>query len=178
MDFITNIPPSFNCTISWVIDQFSKMVHFVPLPCLPSVALLASNFFNHICMDSHNTTWIPPVFWPRDKVWLSLKYIRLKVPCFKLASSILQINPICYKLILPSSLVFPMPFYMSLLKPLILNRFSHKPVFRSSVSGPEDVFEVKIFEVKCLGENSTIWSTGGVLVLGTSRKYWCPRAHS
>lgn len=38
---------------------------------------------------------------------------------------------------------------MSLLKPLILNLFFHKPASPSPVSGSEDVFEIKeIFEAK------------------------------
>jgi hypothetical protein len=33
MDFITDLPPSRGCTELWVvIDRFTKMAHFIPLP--------------------------------------------------------------------------------------------------------------------------------------------------
>ncbi|XP_056374046.1 unconventional myosin-XVIIIb [Hyla sarda] len=42
MDFITDLPPSRNNTIIWVVvDRFSKMAYFIPLPGLPSAPQLA-----------------------------------------------------------------------------------------------------------------------------------------
>ncbi|CAJ0916111.1 unnamed protein product [Ranitomeya imitator] len=49
MDFVVGLPKSRNCTIIWVItDHFSKMVHLVPLPRLPSARDLAVLFIKHI----------------------------------------------------------------------------------------------------------------------------------
>ena len=37
LDFVTGLPPfKGNTTILTVVDRFSKMVHFIPLPKLPS----------------------------------------------------------------------------------------------------------------------------------------------
>lgn len=61
-----------------------------------------------------------------------------------------QINLVCYKLHLPLSLCIPSAFHVSLLKPIVLNRFSRKPVSPSDLAGPEDTFEIKeILEIKC-----------------------------
>ncbi|CAJ0960766.1 unnamed protein product [Ranitomeya imitator] len=49
MDFVVGLPKSRGCTIIWVItDHFSKMVHLVPLPRLPSARALAALFIKHI----------------------------------------------------------------------------------------------------------------------------------
>lgn len=49
MDFITDLPRSSGCTVIWVVvDRFSKMAHFVPLPGLPSARELADLFLNHV----------------------------------------------------------------------------------------------------------------------------------
>ncbi|CAJ0968257.1 unnamed protein product [Ranitomeya imitator] len=49
MDFVVGLPKSRGCTIIWVItNHFSKMVHLVPLPRLPSARALAALFIKHI----------------------------------------------------------------------------------------------------------------------------------
>lgn len=49
MDFVTDLPPSSNCTIIWVVvDCFTKMAHLVSLPGLPSAAQLATHLFKHM----------------------------------------------------------------------------------------------------------------------------------
>lgn len=65
---------------------------------------------------SRKKTQSPASFKTGDKVWLSFKYIHLKVPCFKLAPQfrgpfyvIRHFNPVCYKLQLPSPFAFPIP---------------------------------------------------------------------
>lgn len=71
---------------------------------------------------------------------------------FSVSGSLLcicQINPVFYKLKLPSSLLIPNAFHVCFLKPLVLNHLSRKPVSPSAVSGPEDTYEIKeILEVK------------------------------
>lgn len=49
LDFVTDLPSSSNNTTIWVVvDRYSKMVHFVPLPGLPSAEALAEHFFREI----------------------------------------------------------------------------------------------------------------------------------
>lgn len=49
MDFITDLPRSSGSTVIWVVvDRFSKMAHFIPLPGLPSARELADLFLNHV----------------------------------------------------------------------------------------------------------------------------------
>ena len=49
MDFVTGLPVSQGCdTILTVVDRFSKMVHFVPLPKLPSAAETADLLTLHV----------------------------------------------------------------------------------------------------------------------------------
>uniref|UniRef100_A0A803JHM8 Gypsy retrotransposon integrase-like protein 1 n=1 Tax=Xenopus tropicalis TaxID=8364 RepID=A0A803JHM8_XENTR len=49
MDFIVELPPSQGKTVIWVVvDRFSKMAHFIPLPHLPSAKTLADLFITHI----------------------------------------------------------------------------------------------------------------------------------
>uniref|UniRef100_A0A3B3HIS5 Integrase catalytic domain-containing protein n=1 Tax=Oryzias latipes TaxID=8090 RepID=A0A3B3HIS5_ORYLA len=49
MDFVTGLPPSNgNTVILTVIDRFSKMAHFIPLPQLPTATGTADIMVNHI----------------------------------------------------------------------------------------------------------------------------------
>ncbi|CAJ0920656.1 unnamed protein product, partial [Ranitomeya imitator] len=49
MDFVVGLPKSRGCSIIWVVtDHFSKMVHLVPLPRLPSARALAVLFMKHV----------------------------------------------------------------------------------------------------------------------------------
>uniref|UniRef100_A0A8C5Q6E1 Chromo domain-containing protein n=1 Tax=Leptobrachium leishanense TaxID=445787 RepID=A0A8C5Q6E1_9ANUR len=73
----------------------------------------------------------PPVYHVGDRVWLSTRHIRLKVPSMKFAPRFIGpykilrcINPVAYALQLPVSLRIPNSFHVSLLKPLACNRFT------------------------------------------------------
>uniref|UniRef100_A0A8C5PJ19 Polyprotein n=1 Tax=Leptobrachium leishanense TaxID=445787 RepID=A0A8C5PJ19_9ANUR len=73
----------------------------------------------------------PPVYHVGDRVWLSTRHIRLKVPSMKFAPRFIGpyrilrcINPVSYALQLPASLRIPNSFHVSLLKPLMCNRFT------------------------------------------------------
>lgn len=49
LDFVTGLPPSGgNTVILTVVDRFSKMVHFVPLPKLPSAKETAEVVLSHV----------------------------------------------------------------------------------------------------------------------------------
>lgn len=49
VDFITGLPPSEgNDTILTIVDRFSKAVHFVPLPKLPSALETANLLVSHV----------------------------------------------------------------------------------------------------------------------------------
>ena len=52
LDFVTELPPSEgNTTILTVVDRFSKMVHFVPLPKLPSAKETAEVMMRHVLLS-------------------------------------------------------------------------------------------------------------------------------
>lgn len=95
--------------------------------------------------------WRIPKFCIGDQVWLSTRNLRLRVPTMKFAPRFIVpysitkiINPVSYKLKLPPFLKIPASFHVSLLKPLVLNRFQKtlpkSPRIRTS-RGVE--FEVK-----------------------------------
>ena len=49
LDFVTGLPPSSgNTTMLTVVDRFSKMAHFVPLPKLPSAKGTAKLLLKHV----------------------------------------------------------------------------------------------------------------------------------
>ncbi len=50
LDFVTGLPPSVgNTTVLTVVDRFSKMVCFIPLPKLPSAKDTAEVLMSHVC---------------------------------------------------------------------------------------------------------------------------------
>lgn len=53
MDFITGLPPSGNTVILTIIDRFSKAVHFIALPKLPS-ALKAAKIMTQQVFRLHD----------------------------------------------------------------------------------------------------------------------------
>ena len=49
LDFVTGLPPSDGCdTVLTIVDRFSKAVHYVPLPKLPSAAEMADLLTLHV----------------------------------------------------------------------------------------------------------------------------------
>ncbi len=49
LDFVTALPPSLgNTVVLTVVDRFSKMAHFIPLPKLPSAKETAATVVNHV----------------------------------------------------------------------------------------------------------------------------------
>ncbi|KAI3372227.1 hypothetical protein L3Q82_022664, partial [Scortum barcoo] len=49
VDFVTGLPPSRgNTVVLTVVDRFSKMAHFIPLPKLPSAKVTAKVMINHV----------------------------------------------------------------------------------------------------------------------------------
>ncbi|CAJ0946412.1 unnamed protein product [Ranitomeya imitator] len=92
-----------------------------------------------------------PPYRPGDKVWLLSKYIRLKIPSYKLGPRYIgpfeilgRINDMAYKLKLPTSRRIPNAFHVSLLKPVVLNRYHSVPTPVSQPVGADNVFETQI----------------------------------
>uniref|UniRef100_A0A8C5WKW7 Chromo domain-containing protein n=1 Tax=Leptobrachium leishanense TaxID=445787 RepID=A0A8C5WKW7_9ANUR len=92
-----------------------------------------------------------PVYKVGDQVWLSTRHIRLQVPTMKLAPCFIgpyrvlhRINPVSYELALPQALRIHNVFHVSLLKPLLCNRFtrSNVPPPPVEVEGEEE-YEIK-----------------------------------
>lgn len=49
IDFVTGLPPSHgHTTILTIVDRFSKMIHFIPLPKLPSAKEIADLLTTHV----------------------------------------------------------------------------------------------------------------------------------
>ncbi|XP_056397328.1 olfactomedin-4-like [Hyla sarda] len=91
---------------------------------------------------------------PSHKVWLSSMYIRFKIPSYKLGPRFLgllqKINPVSYKLCLPSSLCIPNSFHVSFLKPLTQNfegSTDELGVCHCSVVLPDSTFPADRFEM-------------------------------
>lgn len=89
-----------------------------------------------------------PEFAPGDLVWLSSKYIRLRVASLKFAPRFLgpfrvlsRINPVTYRVKLPLSWRVVNSFHVSLLKPVRLNRFS--PPLQEEPESAEAEYEVR-----------------------------------
>lgn len=104
----------------------------------------AISLFEAKVVRSHR---VPSLLLPRDKVWLSPKYICLKTPSYKLIlqflgpySVIKQQNPVCYKPHIPASIQISNYFHVPLLKHQVMNHFSRKP---PSVSEPTHGLDAK-----------------------------------
>lgn len=69
MDFITNLPPSFNNTVIWVVvDHLTKYAHFISLPTHFTAASLATVFLSEI----HRLHGTPKtIVSDREKVFIS-----------------------------------------------------------------------------------------------------------
>uniref|UniRef100_A0A8C5QPC4 Polyprotein n=1 Tax=Leptobrachium leishanense TaxID=445787 RepID=A0A8C5QPC4_9ANUR len=92
-----------------------------------------------------------PVYQVGDRVWLSSRNIKLLVPSMKLAPRYIgpykilrRLSPVSYALALPSHIRIHNVFHVSLLKPLLCNRYTRArvPPPPVSVEGEEE-FEVK-----------------------------------
>ncbi|XP_069600959.1 vomeronasal type-2 receptor 26-like [Ranitomeya imitator] len=92
-----------------------------------------------------------PPFMPGDKVWLLSKFIRLKIPSYKLGPRYIgpfeilsRVNEVAYKLRLPAALHIPNTFDVSLLKPAVFNSFHPSSCTSSQpFSVDNNIFEVK-----------------------------------
>ncbi|CAJ0968550.1 unnamed protein product [Ranitomeya imitator] len=140
----------------------------VPLPVPPSSGVPAADVLSHDFSQVRRETKdalvlvatrmkrhadkrrrdLPP-FHPGDRVWRSTRHIRLKIPSYKLGPHYIgpfeilkRINNVAYKLRLPASLWVPNAFHVSLLKPVILNRFS-SPTVSPLPFGDDNTFEVR-----------------------------------
>lgn len=61
VDFVTGLPPSEgNAVILTIVDRFSKMVHFVPLPKLPTAFETAITWHSNRHCLGQGTTVYPP----------------------------------------------------------------------------------------------------------------------
>ncbi|XP_075430534.1 uncharacterized protein LOC142468183 [Ascaphus truei] len=123
-----------------------------------------------------------PEFAPGDKVWLSSRNIRLKVPTMKLAPKFLgpfpvvrRVNPVAYHLRLPPSMKIPSVFHVSLLKPVFQSpRFSKNtsPPLPLTIQGQQE------YEVQFILDSRI--SRGGVQYLvhwkgfGPEERSWIP----
>ncbi len=128
-----------------------------------------------------------PPYQPGQKVWLSTRDIKLRLPCKKLAPRYVgpfviekQINPVTFQLKLPPQYRIHPTFHVSLLKPY------HSPVSPSTEPGPikepplplilEDgvVYEVRtILDSRCCGgrlEYLIDWEE-----YGPEERSWIPR---
>ncbi|XP_073410389.1 mucin-2-like [Dendrobates tinctorius] len=90
-----------------------------------------------------------PTYLPSEKVWLASKYIRHKISSCKLGPRYIcpfevlkQVNDVTYKLRY-ASLCIPNAFNVSLLKPVVLNRFH-----ATSSHSPQSINTGNAFEVK------------------------------
>ncbi len=102
---------------------------------------------------------ITPIYQPGQKVWLSIRDIRLRTPCKKLRprfigpfSIVKQINPVTYKLQLPPHCRTHPTFHVSLLKP-------HHP----SVSVPTDPEPAEESPLPLILEDSTAYTVKDIL---------------
>uniref|UniRef100_A0A8C5PIT9 Gypsy retrotransposon integrase-like protein 1 n=1 Tax=Leptobrachium leishanense TaxID=445787 RepID=A0A8C5PIT9_9ANUR len=112
-------------------------------------ALEDSSVTQKIKADRHRRP--APVYQVGDRVWLSSRNIKLLVPSMKLAPRYIgpykilrRINPVSYALALPSHIRIHNVFHVSLLKPLLCNRYTKArvPPPLVSVEGEEE-FEVE-----------------------------------
>uniref|UniRef100_A0A9J7YMM7 Gypsy retrotransposon integrase-like protein 1 n=1 Tax=Cyprinus carpio carpio TaxID=630221 RepID=A0A9J7YMM7_CYPCA len=127
LDFVTALPPSQgNTVVLTVVDRFSKAVHFIPLPKLPSAKAKANR---------HRSR--PPVYVVGQKVWLSTKNIPLRSVPNKLAPKFIGpftvtkiLSPVAVRLKLP-------PVYRRIHSTFHVSKI--KPVFHSHINLPVPV---------------------------------------
>ncbi|CAJ0934476.1 unnamed protein product [Ranitomeya imitator] len=115
-----------------------------------------------------------PPYSPGDKVWLSSRYIKLKIPSCKLGPRYIgpfpilsRINDVSYKLKLPASLRIPNAFHVSLLKPAVFNHFHSATSPSPQLCTSDGIFNVKDILAKkvvralpqCLQQSAPVFSS-------------------
>lgn len=122
---------------------------------------------------------LAPCFQLNQLVWLSTKNIILREPSLKLRPKFIDlfrilspVNPVAYKLCVPEHLCIPNMFYVSLLKPFIMNRFSVPSRCLDPVSVATRNMKLVRSWICCIteGEGSTWWIGRAILLL---REHGC-----
>ncbi len=113
--------------------------------------------YSRQCVDIRTspTPDVPPplVYRPGDKVWLSTRYLRLRLPCKKLSPRYIgpftiqrQINEVTYRLTLPAQYHVHPAFHVSLLKPF--SPPATGPMESDVPPPPEIIEEPTIYQVR------------------------------
>ncbi|KAI3355188.1 hypothetical protein L3Q82_018045, partial [Scortum barcoo] len=145
--FVTGLPPSRGyMAVLTVVDRFSKMAHFIPLPKLPIAKETAD------CRRRPASTYTPG-----QRVWLSTKDLPLHVHARKLAPRFVDPlpvskvnNPVSVQLKLPRCLRVHPTFHVSKLKPvresLLVPPTKQPPPLKMVDGGP--IYAVKLLAVR------------------------------